>query len=220
MSLCNQVSEAKQRGYDDEEICFAIRKAVVPASELKGYLDTLHGKVDLSELLACVKSSYQEKPASALFQDLNKLCQNSTENAQAFLFRALGLRQKVIAASNADADIKYDAMLVNATFLHAVLTGIKSEAIRTHMKPYLEQSRRTKDKELIEEMRKASAEECERRSKMYTDEPVYDRRDTRQVHVQEVSSGLEQMVQPLAEQIAAMGEQMRELKTELVEIKR
>ena len=79
-------------------------------------MDSLE-KYDLKELLACVRSAYQEKSASALFQDLNKLCQTNDEDVQAFIFRALGLRQKVLAASEADDAIPYDATLIQSVFL-------------------------------------------------------------------------------------------------------
>lgn len=208
LSLCGQIREAKQRGYEDDEICFAIKKAVAPSSEIREYLDTQHGKMKLDDLLTCIRSSYQEKSASALFQDLTKLCQNSSEDAQAFLFRALGLRQKVVEASEADEEIKYDTTLVQSTFLHSVWTGLKVESIRAHMKPYLEHSRKTKDGELITEMTKASAEENERNSKLTS--------DAKTVRIQEVSSGLDKLVQPLADQITAMGLQMKEMQNELV----
>lgn len=214
LSLCGQISEARQKGYEDEEICFAIKKAIAAGSELKMYIDSLQ-KYDLQELLTCVRSSYMEKSASALFQDLNKLCQENNEDAQAFLFRALGLRQKVMAASEADDEINYDGQLIQSVFLHSVLTGLKSESIRSHMKPYLEKNRRTKDKELIEEMCKACAEQNERCAKIGSSVPRCPPR------VNEVTTaGMEEIVKPITETMAAMTLRMQEMQNEIKNIKR
>ena len=214
LSLCSQIAEARQKGYADDEISFAIKKAVSPSSEIKGYLDSLYEDINLDDVLTCIRSSYQEKSISELFQDLTKLCQNNSEDAQAFLFRGLGLRQKVQAASDATDEINYETSLIQSTFLHAILTGIKSESVRSHMKPYLDQKRRTKDKELIEEMGRACAEENERMSKMGGES----RRQCPRVN--EVSSGIEQLVKPLAEQLSALGEQMKEVQSQMLAMKK
>ena len=213
LSLCSQITEAKQKGYEEDEICFAVKKAISPSSEIKPYIDSLE-KPDLKELLACVRSAYQEKSASALFQDLNKLCQESEEDAQAFMFRALGLRQKVLAASEVDEEIPYDAPLIQSVFLHAVLTGIKSESVRSHMKPFLEKNRRTKDKELIEEIAKACSEQKERLSKIA---PTEQRRFSR---VNEVTTGFEELVKPLTETMTAISNQMKDMQSRFENLER
>ena len=82
------------------------------------------------------------------------------------------------------------------------------------MKPYLDQKRRTKDKELIEEMGRACAEENERMSKMGGES----RRQCPRVN--EVSSGIEQLVKPLAEQLSALGEQMKEVQSQMLAMKK
>jgi len=210
LSLCSQIAEARQRGYEEDEICFAIKKAVSPSSGIKAYLDSLHTNVSLNDVLTCVRSSYQEKSVSELFQDLTKMCQSNSEDAQEFLFRALGLRQKVQAASDATEDIRYEPSLIQQTFLHSVLTGIKSETVRSHMKPFLDKNRRAKDNVLIEEMGRVCAEENERISKMNSNW----RRETPKV--QEVSTGMKD----LAEQLKTLGEQMKEVKAEMVSMKR
>lgn len=210
LSLCSQIAEARQRGYEEDEICFAIKKAVSPSSGIKAYLDSLHTNVSLNDVLTCVRSSYQEKSVSELFQDLTKMCQSSSENAQEFLFRALGLRQKVQAASNATEDIRYDPSLIQQTFLHSVLTGLKSETVRSHIKPFLDKNCRAKDCVLIEEMGRVCAEENERISKMNTNW----RKEAPKV--QEVSTGMKD----LAEQLKSLGEQMKEVKAEMVSMKK
>ena len=161
ISLQSQVSEATKRGYSDEDITFALRRAVAPESELRQYLDALDSDISLEEVLEYIRGAYKEKAASELFHDLNKLCQNSTEENQAFLFRALSLRQKMIAASKIEDSIDYSVDLIQSVFKRSVLTGLREDAVRAHMKSCLSPSSKKTDRELIDEISKVSAEETE-----------------------------------------------------------
>ena len=165
ISLQSQVSEATTRGYSNEEIKFALRRAVATGSELRQYLDTLEADISLDEVLGYIRGAYKEKTAGELFQDLNKLCQNSSEDNQSFLFRALSLRQKMIAASKVEDAINYGTDLIQSVFKRSVLTGLRDDAIRAHMKLFLSSSAKKTDQELIEEISKVSAEETEHMSK-------------------------------------------------------
>ena len=108
-------------------------------------------------MLGYIRTSYKEKGATELFQDLNRLVQKEGESAQDFLFRALGLRQKVMLASEAEAAIRYDENLVKSVFYHALKTGFLSQAVRNHMHPFLDPLRGTPDNVLISEVHKIAA---------------------------------------------------------------
>ena len=216
ISLCSQVNEGKRRGYKDDEIAFSLRRAVATGSELRHYLDSMP-ILTFQEIINCIRSAYQEKPASELFQDLNKLCQSTNEDSQAFLFRSLGLRQRVLLASEAEDQIKYDADLVQSVFLHAVRTGLRSDAIRTQMQPLLERSRRATDTELIEKMTIANAEENERCSKQRSEgvEKQKEKAAVKGVNV----SGMEKVLEPLMTTISSMNEKLMSMQKEMEQLK-
>ena len=214
ISLCSQVTEGKRKGYKDDEIAFALRRAVTTGTELRRYLDSLPS-LTLQEILQCIRSAYQEKSATELFQELTSLCQQSSENSQAFLFRALGLRQRVFLASEAEDQIHYDNNLVQSIFLHAISTGLSSDNIRSIMQPLLDVSRVASDNQLIEKMTKATSEENERLSKQKMNQSQ--RSSTASVN--EVSSGMEQAMKPLLKTIKDMTEKLDSLQSEMSQLK-
>ena len=92
---------------------------------------------------------------------IDKLMQEGKESPQNFLVRALDLRQKVIFASQeAGSGLKYNPSLVQNMFLHALLTGLRSDAVKSEMRPYL-QNPSTTDEELFSKMNVAAREEAE-----------------------------------------------------------
>ena len=95
--LC-QVSEGRNKGFDDSEISVAIRKSVQPSTHLRTYLDS---KIDLplDKMLSFIRSYLKEKNATELFQELNNCCQQEDEDSLNFLFKSMQLREKIIMAS-------------------------------------------------------------------------------------------------------------------------
>ena len=215
MSLLSQIAEGKQRGFKEEEISFGVRRAVSQGSELRGYLDSLE-KLPLVNLLGYIRSSYKEKGASELFQDLNRLIQKEGESCQDFLFRALGLRQKVLLASEAEGAIKYDELLVRSVFLHSLKTGFLNQTVRNHMSPFLDSSKMTPDSILISEVNKVAAEEQERLGKVKDNSSKKVQFDTKvqvcEVGVkQEITSCVEEVVKPLFESVKSLAEQVKNM---------
>ena len=216
ISLLSQIGEGKKKGYGDEEIAFGIRRAVSQGSVLRGYLDSLP-EFSLSDLLGYIRTSYKEKGATELFQDLNRLVQKEGESAQDFLFRALGLRQKVMLASEAEAAIRYDENLVKSVFYHALKTGFLSQAVRNHMHPFLDPLRGTPDNVLISIVHKIAAEEQERLGK-FKDNSRKVQFDT-QVKVneigmtKEIASSINEMVKPLFDSVKALTEQVQSMQS-------
>ena len=62
-------------------------------------------------------------------------------------------------------NLKYDPALVQGMFLHAVDTGLQDEAIRTRLRPLL-QNPVVQDEDLIQQMNEIVLEESERKSKL------------------------------------------------------
>jgi hypothetical protein len=119
----------------------------------------------LPKLRAILRSNFQEKSATELYQQLTTIVQSPEESPQSFLIRALDLRQKVLFASKkAGVKIKYDASLVQGLFLHSLETGPHHEAVRTKLRPFLQQPEIT-DELLIEEMNIIVSTEIERQKK-------------------------------------------------------
>ncbi|CAB3994835.1 Hypothetical predicted protein, partial [Paramuricea clavata] len=106
-----------------------------------------------------------EKSATELYQQLTTIVQSPEESPQSFLIRALDLRQKVLFASKeAGVKIKYDESLVQGLFLHSLETGLHHEAVRTKLRPFLQQPDIT-DELLIEQMNIIVSTETERQKK-------------------------------------------------------
>ena len=165
ISLCGQVSEGKKRGYPDTEIATAIRKAVLPGTNLRTYLDS---KIDipLDQVISFIRSYLKEKSSTELFQDLNNMVQLENEDAQTFVLRAMETREKVLMASGAEGSIRYDADLVQSLFQHTIRTGLTDDAIKSGIEPLIRKGAVTPDDILIQEVNVIASEEAERKKKI------------------------------------------------------
>lgn len=166
-SLIHQVENAAKKGFGDEDIVEAVVRAVVPGSALRSYLEGLPN-ISLPVLRRILRAHFQEKGATELYHKLSNLSQDPKESAQSFLVRALDLRQRVIFASKeAGSGLRYDPSLVQSMLLHALLTGLRSEAVRNEVRPLLE-DQGTTDEALFEKINEAAGREAERQHKLGT----------------------------------------------------
>ena len=100
------------------------------------------------------------------------MTQQPSEDPQAFLMRALTIRQKIIYASKeCDSGIKYDASSVQSLFLHALETGLRDETIRAKIRPSTSNTD-VSDEQLIEAMFLAVSAETERSNKFNHNNPL------------------------------------------------
>lgn len=93
-------------------------------AELKGFLQLHLGKRNSTEL----------------FQELMCAKQNEHETPQPFLYRVVGLKQRILFSSKqSKARMKYIPETVQGVFLHTVYQGIghKHNDIRRELKPLL-----------------------------------------------------------------------------------
>lgn len=212
ISLQSQVAEAKKKSYSDEEIAFALRRAVAAGSELRQYLDALGASISLNEIMDYIRSAYKEKTASELFNDLSQLKQLKDEENQDFLFRSLALKAKMKAAAKLEQEYEYGNGLIEATFKRAFYTGLRDAATRVHLKAMLRVDSKATDKELIDEVNKVSAEETEFTSKHVTKTSV------RVVSVEDkIGEAMKPFCSTMAEmtaQLVAMQEEMKEMKAQ------
>eukprot|EP00794_Sanderia_malayensis_P013145 gene13145-14496_t len=137
VSLSRQIESAVEKGYTQKEVVEAVIKAMRP-----------------------------EKSGTQLYQELATVFQSLKETPEAFLLRALDLRQKVLFGSKeADATLKYDPELVQGMFLRSVETGLRDDNILTKFRSVLQTTKIT-DEELIQQMSSISSAEAERQARI------------------------------------------------------
>ena len=77
--------------------------------------------VTVEELKGFLQSHLREKESTELFQELMCAKQNDNETPQQFLYRVIGLKQKILFTSSLpDANVKYSRGTVQDIFLHTV----------------------------------------------------------------------------------------------------
>ena len=67
-----QIESGLARGYQDTEIIDAVIRAIVPRMQLRSYLETIH-VLTLPRLRSILRSHFQEKSATELYQHLTKI---------------------------------------------------------------------------------------------------------------------------------------------------
>ena len=101
-----------------------------------------------------------------MYQNLASLCQGPKETPQAFLIRALDLRQSTLFASDEDTNVlKYDKEHIQKLFLRTVETGPQDESIRAKLRPYLKDTS-IMDEDLFQQLNAAVSSESERSRKL------------------------------------------------------
>ena len=148
ISLVHQIEGALAKGSSEVEVNEAIIRSISPGLPLRSFLECTPD-LPLPKLRKILRSHYREKSSTELYKALSTLAQAPNEDAQAFLFRALELRQRVIfTCKEADSKIKYDQSLIQNLFLHSVETGLRDESVRSKLRPFL-QNQTIPDEQLI-----------------------------------------------------------------------
>ena len=105
-----------KRGYKEDDIFEAVIRAINPGLRLRSYLE---GKpvLGLARLRKILRSHYQKKWATEIYQLLSSAAQEAGEIPQDFLFRLLDQDRMYSASQEAGSDLKYDPKLVQCIFL-------------------------------------------------------------------------------------------------------
>ena len=157
INLCSQIEDAKSKGYTSEEIAQAVKRAVSTGSELRTILDS-KTEMPLETVLTFVRGYLQEKTAEELYKDLNDMCQADNEDPQSFVLRAMGIREKIIKASESDTgSLIYNKQLIQGMFLRTIKTGLRDVSIKAEVKDVL--CAEASDSEILTALNKASLEE-------------------------------------------------------------
>ncbi|KAJ8011915.1 hypothetical protein DPEC_G00063270 [Dallia pectoralis] len=165
-SVCRQIEDGLKEQFSDAEVVRAVLKVIKPGT----FKDMLMNKDDLSveELKAFLHSHLGEQSNTELFQELMCTKQRDNETPQQFLYRVIGLKQKIMLASkHADTDVKYNASTVQDVFLHTVYQGLghKHDDVRRELKPLLVDTR-VSDEAILKQMKKIMCDESERQRRL------------------------------------------------------
>lgn len=165
-SICRQIDEGVKERFSETEILRAVLRVIKSGN----FKDMLMHKDDLTidELKGFLQSHLGGRSNTELFQELMCTKQNDSETPQQFLYRVIGLKQKILFASKyADTEVKYNANTVQDIFLHAIYQGLshKHNDIRRELKPFLSDSSVT-DETILKQMMKMTNTENERQRRL------------------------------------------------------
>ncbi|KAL6468412.1 hypothetical protein MHYP_G00240890 [Metynnis hypsauchen] len=165
-SLCKQIDEGLKANNNESEIIQGVLRITRPGQ----FKDMLINKADLtvSELKSFLQSHLGEKSSTELFQELLSTKQYEQETPQQFLYRLIGLKQKVMFASKqANTDIEYEPQSIQNVFLRTIHQGIapKYSDVRSELKPLLSDPT-ISDEALLRHMIKVMSDESERQRRL------------------------------------------------------
>ncbi len=165
-SVCRQIGDGLKEQFSDAEVVRAVLKVIKPGT----FKDMLMNKDDLTveELKAFLHSHLGEQSNTELFQELMCTKQKDSETPQQFLYRVIGLKQKIMLASkHADTGVKYSASTVQEVFLHTVYQGLghKHDDVRRELKSLLGDTG-VSDEAILKQMKKIMCDESERQRRL------------------------------------------------------
>ena len=224
INLCSQIEDGRKKGYTSEEIAQAIKKAVSPGTELRTILDA-KSDMSLGTMISFVRGYLKEKTATELYKDLNDVFQGEKEDPQAFVLRAMGIREKILKASEAEPEgaLRYDKNLVHNMFLHAIRTGLRDDAVKNRVDGLL--NRNTLDEELLLQLNTAALEEEERKLKRgATEQQSCLRKKTVSINQTSIAGNqsdlaIADIVKPLLETVELMREEVGSLREDIRRMK-
>ena len=165
-SVCRQMEEGLKENFGEVEIVRGVLRIIKPGD----FKDMLMNKDDMTvaELKGFLQSHLGEKSSTELFQELMCAKQNEHETPQQFLYRVIGLKQRILFTSRqAETEIKHSPETVQGVFLHTVYQGIghKHNDIRREIKPLLSDSTVT-DETILKHVMKITSDESERQRRL------------------------------------------------------
>ena len=188
-SLTNQIESGLKKGYTEREIIEAVIKAVSPGLHLRDLLEVKRG-LTLPTLRTILRGHFKVDSASEMLHRLMNISQDPKESPQAFLFRAIEIREKLLWKSGEeDEGEQFSPDLIQRKFLRSLETGLFSEAVKFQLKPHLSDPRVT-DEVLIEKINEAASLESERQNKLRRNTAVKPRVSEIQTELQSSNSQL------------------------------
>ncbi|KAK0144610.1 hypothetical protein N1851_016952 [Merluccius polli] len=188
-SLTNQIDSGLKKGYTETDIIQAVINAVSPGLRLRDLLE-IKRVLTLPTMRTILRGHYKVDSSSEMLNRLMNVFQDPKESAQAFLFRAIELWEKLMWKSGEEGEEdQFSPDLIQRKFLRSLETGLLSEAVKFQLKPHLSNSRVT-DEVLIEKMNEAASLEQERENKFKRNTIVKPPR-VNEIHTEPLSSNNE-----------------------------
>ncbi len=163
--LCKQINEGLKAKHTEGEVIQGVLCIIKPGQ----FKDMLINKDNLtiSGLKSFMCSHLSEKSGSELFQEFMSTKQHEHESPQQFLYRMIGLKQKVMFASRHYMDIEYEPCTIQNVFLHTIHQGLlpKCSDVRSELKPLLSDYT-VSDEALIRQVNNVSSEESEKQQRL------------------------------------------------------
>lgn len=165
-NICKQIDEGLREGLHGTEVVRGVLRIIKPGV----FKDMLINKDDLtvSELKGFLQAHLREKNSTELFQELMCARQDENETPQQFLYRVIGLKQRVLFTSKLpDTGIQYSPATVQDVFQHTIYQGLgnKYSDIRRELKPLLS-SAKVNDETILRHVMRITNEENERQKRV------------------------------------------------------
>ncbi|RXN36720.1 hypothetical protein ROHU_002708 [Labeo rohita] len=220
-NVCRQIDDGIKEGFPDSEIVRGVLRIMKPGI----FKEMLINKDDMTvtELKGFLQTHLREKNSTELFQELMCTKQDENETPQQFLYRVIGLKQRILLTSRlADTNIKYSTATVQDVFLHTVYQGFghKHTDIRRELKPLLTNSGVT-DEMILRHVMKITSEENERMKRLGSSR----RQTVTNAHSAQLESDVEKTLSTKSESVESKSKQtkpdpLRELTTKVEELTR
>lgn len=219
-SLTKQINEGLREGFAEAEIVRGVLRIVKPGT----FRDMLMLKDELSifELQCFLRSHLGEKAITEMFQELMCARQAEQESPQQFLYRMIGLKQKLLFQSKqANIDISYDPKTIQEVFLHTVYQGlgVKYAELRQRLRP-LTLNNNVSDEEILREITKIISDENEhqrRLGQVTRQKPV--QAQSAVLESKEATTAKEQNTAQTIQHLAAKVQTLTDMVTSLMELK-
>lgn len=165
-SLCRQIDEGLSENFTEAEVIRTVLKIIKPGT-FKDMLMTKEG-LTVAELKRFLRAHLRDKSSAELFQELSNAKQQERETPQQFMYRLMGLKQRILFASQqGNSEFQYDSKLVSGVFHHSLYQGIseKYAYVRRDLKPVMTNTNVTDDF-ILEIITKSVSEEVARQARL------------------------------------------------------
>lgn len=165
-SVCKQIDEGVREGFTEAEVIRGVLRIIKPGA----FKDMLTNKdeITICELKGFLRSHLGEKASTELFQELMCAKQNEQEPPQQFVYRMIGLKQRILFQSKqANTDIRYDPKTIQEVFLHTIYQGLSSKHtdVRQQLRPLLANHQVT-DEDIVSRVTKIISDENEHQRRL------------------------------------------------------
>lgn len=165
-SICKQIDEGIAENFSESEVIRTVLKVIKPGT-FKEMLIT-KDSLTVAELKRFLRAHLRDKSSTELFQELSNAKQQDKESPQQFMYRLMGLKQRVLFASEqTESEFQYDRKLVQGVFLHSLYQGLneKYTFVRRDIKAAIG-TQEISDDQILELITQSVSEETERQKRI------------------------------------------------------